>query len=196
MLPINHVTLSLESTPVNQAPTRLRRFSKLNICYHAPYPPCHIESTRGVRKRVVFSTHNNINSSIQNLSIKVIQHTKKFIADINFKWLGVFVFSMRRARGKYTRKKINARKARQVECQAHIKIIKGDTVAENFPEPIFPEILKDIQETRWKVLKQGPSQEHIKECLSVILDSSSDYCEFSFREQAYRRTISSQKMSY
>lgn len=63
---------------------------------------------------------------------------------------------MGKARGKYTREKIKARKARRVERQAHIRAVESGEVTEDLPEPIFPEIFEDIRETYWKVLKQVP----------------------------------------
>lgn len=63
---------------------------------------------------------------------------------------------MRKPRGKYTREKIEARKARQAERQKHIKAIYDGEVIEELPEPVFPEIFEDIRKTYWELLQLIP----------------------------------------
>ena len=63
---------------------------------------------------------------------------------------------MKKTRGSYSKEKIKRRKAKQEERQNHIQGLQDGTVTEELPEPIFPEIFKDIQDTYWESLKSVP----------------------------------------
>lgn len=62
----------------------------------------------------------------------------------------------RKPRGKYTGEKIKARESKQVERQNHIKALETQTATEELPEPLFPELFTDIQESYWEMLKSVP----------------------------------------
>ena len=68
----------------------------------------------------------------------------------------VFIFPMRKPRGKYTREKIKEREEKQKKRRICIKAIEDGEVAEEFPVPLLPEIFKDIEDRYWEVLKQAP----------------------------------------
>ncbi len=59
-------------------------------------------------------------------------------------------------RGKYTGEKIKNRKQKQIERQKHIQAIRNGELTEELPEPIVPELFRDIQDVYWKCLKTIP----------------------------------------
>ena len=63
---------------------------------------------------------------------------------------------MRKPRGKYTGKKIEYRKKRQSNRQAHKVAVENEELQEELPEPLFPEVFRDIQEAYWHALKSIP----------------------------------------
>jgi len=62
----------------------------------------------------------------------------------------------RTARGKYSREKIELRKLRQSERQAHIDALHAGEVSEELPSPLFPSVFKEIEESYWTILKSVP----------------------------------------
>ena len=86
----------------------------------------------------------------------VIGSFKKIVAKNIQKWFDIFIFSMRKARGKYTGEKIKARRAKQEKRQQHIQAIYDGDIEEELPEPLLPDVFKEIEEVYWDRLKAVP----------------------------------------
>ncbi|MGD9506139.1 MAG: hypothetical protein AB7W37_14580, partial [Syntrophobacteraceae bacterium] len=59
-------------------------------------------------------------------------------------------------RTKYTGEKARKRRERQEQRQIYIQALHDNTVVEELPEPLLPEIFSDIEQVYWDSLKSVP----------------------------------------